>query len=94
MPPIRCHRSLGCENSGKLRPSSVVHVVPDDSFEDWVVRTEIGNELGHYSTREAAELAAQAMAQDQGIELVVHLPDGKTIRMNFAKGWVARLFSR
>jgi hypothetical protein len=66
--------------------SGVVHVVPDDSFEDWVVRTEIGNELGHYSTREAAELAAQAMAQDQGIELVVHLPDGKTIRRNFAKG--------
>jgi hypothetical protein len=26
--------------------------------------------------------------------LVEHLPDGKTIRRSFAKGWAARLFSR
>lgn len=71
-----------------------IHVVPDDSFDDWVVRTDAGNELGHYSTREAAERAAQAMSQDQDVELVVRLPDGKTIRRNFAKGWAARLFSR
>jgi hypothetical protein len=71
-----------------------IHVVPDDSFDDWVVRTEVGKELGHYATREAAELAAQAMAQDRGVELVVHLPDGKTIRRILAKGWAARLFSR
>jgi hypothetical protein len=71
-----------------------IHVVPDESFDDWVVCADVGDELGHYPTREAAELAAQAMAQDQGAELVVHLPDGKTIRRNFAKGWAARLFSR
>jgi len=71
-----------------------IHVVPDDNFEDWVVRTNVGNELGRYATREAAELAAQAIAQDQKVELVVHLPDGKTIRRNFARGWMARFFSR
>jgi hypothetical protein len=70
-----------------------IHVVPDDSFDDWVVRIEVGNELGHYATREAAE-AAQAIAQDRNVELVVHLPDGKTIRRNFAKGWATRLFAR
>jgi hypothetical protein len=74
--------------------SGTVHVVPDDSFEDWVIRTEIGSELGRYATREAAELAAEAMARNQGIELVVHLPDGKTISRNFAKGWLARLLSK
>lgn len=71
-----------------------VHVVPDDSFEDWVVRTESGSELGHYATREAAELAAEAMARNQGIELVVHLPDGRTISRNLRKEWLARLFSK
>jgi hypothetical protein len=74
--------------------TGAIHVVPDDSFDDWIVRTEAGNELGHYSTREAAELAAQAIAQDRNAELVVHLPDGKTIRRNFAKGWPTRLFAR
>lgn len=74
--------------------SGSVHVVPGDSFEDWVVRTETGSELGHYATREAAEFAAEAIARKQGIELVVHLPDGKTISRNFAKGWLARLFSK
>jgi len=74
--------------------SETVHVVPDDSFEDWVIRTETGSELGHYATREAAELAAEAMARNQRIELVVHLPEGKTISRNFAKGWLARLFSK
>lgn len=71
-----------------------IHVVPDDRFDDWVVRTDVDNELGHYSTREAAELAAQAMAQDRGVELVVHLPDGRMVRRNFGKGWAAKLFSR
>lgn len=71
-----------------------LHVVPDDSFEDWVVRTETGSELGHYATREAAELAAEAIARNQEIELVVHLPDGKTIDRNFAKNWFARFFGK
>ena len=44
--------------------ASAIHVVPDDSFDDWVVRGDIGNEFGHYVTREAAELAAQAIARE------------------------------
>jgi hypothetical protein len=45
-------------------------------------------------TREAAERAAQAIAQEREAELVVHLPDGKTGRTHFAKSWAARLFRR
>ena len=71
--------------------TAAVHVVPDDSFDDWVVRGEIGNELGHYPTREDAERFAQAIAQEREAELVVHLPDGRTARMSFKKGWVTRL---
>jgi hypothetical protein len=75
-------------------PAAVIHVVQDGNFDDWVVRADIGQEFGHYATREAAERIAQAIAQERQSELVVHLPDGKTRRMNFAKSWAARLFRR
>jgi hypothetical protein len=71
-----------------------IHVVPDDNFDDWVVRGDKGSEFGHYSTREAAELAAQAMAREFGANLVVHLPGGRTTRQSFAKGWISRLLRR
>ena len=74
--------------------AAVIHVVPDDKFDDWVVRADMGQEFGHYPTREAAERAAQAIAQEREAELVVHLPDGKTSRTRFAKSWTARLFRR
>ena len=74
--------------------SAAIHVVPDDSFDDWVVRGDTGNEYGHYPTREAAERAAQAIAQEREAELVAHLPDGKTSRTRFAKSWTARLIRR
>jgi hypothetical protein len=74
--------------------AAAIHVVPDDNFDDWVVRADIGQEFGHYPTREAAELIAQAIAQQREAELVVHLPDGRTSRKSFAKGWAARLFRR
>ena len=35
---------------------SSIHVAPDDAFEDWIVREEDGPQLGHYPTRETAEL--------------------------------------
>ena len=66
--------------------AAAIHVVPDDSFEDWVVRDDNGDEFGHYATREAAELVAQAIARKCGDELVVHLPDGRMSRKSFAKG--------
>ncbi len=63
----------------------VIHVVPDDNFDDWVVRADIGQEFGHYPTREAAERVAQAIAQEREAELVVHLPDGKNEPNAFCK---------
>jgi hypothetical protein len=60
--------------------AAVIHVVPDDSFDDWIVRDECARELGHYPTREAAELVAQAVARKRRGELIVHLADGTTSR--------------
>ena len=73
--------------------AAAIHVVPDDNFDDWVVRADIGQEF-HYPTREAAERVAQPIAQEREAELVVHLPDGKTSRTCFTKSWAARLFRR
>jgi hypothetical protein len=73
--------------------SAAIHVVPDDSFDDWVVRADVGQELGHFPSREEAELAAHMIAQEHEADLVIHLPDGRTQRKRFAKGWLAKLFS-
>ena len=76
--------------------AAAIHVVPDDNFDDWVVRADIGQEFGHYPTLEAAERGAQEIARQREAELVVplvvHLPDEKTSRTRFAKSWAARLF--
>jgi hypothetical protein len=74
--------------------AAAIHVVPDDSFDDWVVRGEVGQEFGHYPTRESAELVAQEIAREREADLVVHLPDGRTSRKSFKKGWAARLLGR
>ena len=74
--------------------AAAIHVVPDHNFDDWVVRADIGQEFGHYPTREAAERVAEVIAQEREAELVVHLPDGKTSRTRFAESWAARLFRR
>jgi len=70
-----------------------IHIAPDDSFDDWVVRDENGAELGHYPTREEAEIVGETRARKRGDELFIHLPDGRTSRKSFAKGWLARWFS-
>ena len=72
--------------------AATIHLVPDDNFDDWVVRAGVGQEFGHFPTREAAERVAQAIAQEREAKLVVYLPDGKTT--HFAKSWAARLFRR
>ena len=78
--------------------AATIHVVPDDNFDDWIVRADVGQEFGHCPTREAAERVAQEIAQQREAELVVHLvvhlPDEKTSRTRFAKSWAARLFRR
>jgi uncharacterized protein DUF2188 len=73
--------------------TTAIHIAPDDSFDDWVVRDEDGSELGHYPTREEAEMVGETLARKQGGELVIHLPDGAISRKSFAKGWLARWFS-
>ena len=73
---------------------AAIHVVPDDSFDDWIVRGDIGDEFGDYPTREAAERVAEAIAQQRETELVVHLPNRRTTCRSFAKGWLARSFRR
>ena len=74
--------------------AAAIHVVPDDNFDDRVVRADIGQEFGHYPTREAAERVAQAIAQEREAELVVHLSGGKTPERVLQKSWAARLFRR
>jgi hypothetical protein len=74
--------------------AAAIHVVPDDSFEDWIVRGEVGQDIGHFPTREEAEQLAEAIAREQQADLVVHLPDGRTSRKSFKKSWAARLFGR
>jgi hypothetical protein len=41
-------------------PVDAIHVIPDHSFEDWIVRDKRGHKLGHYPTRESAELIRRA----------------------------------
>jgi hypothetical protein len=45
--------------------AQAIHVVPDDNFGDWAVRADIGQDFGHYPTREAAERVAQAIALER-----------------------------
>ena len=66
--------------------TTAIHVRPDEAFDDWILQNESGRELGHFGTREAAELAARAIAQQFGDELVIHLPDGRTTRERIANG--------
>jgi hypothetical protein len=70
---------------------AAIHIMPDYRFDDWIVQDDQGRELGHYPTREAAELVAQRLAQRRRGELVIHLPDGRTSLGSFAKWW-ARFF--
>jgi Uncharacterized protein conserved in bacteria (DUF2188) len=65
---------------------TALHILPDDSFDDWIVRDDSGRELGHCPTREAAELVAHALARKLEGEIVVHLRDGRTSRTSAANG--------
>jgi uncharacterized protein DUF2188 len=65
-----------------------VHVLPDDNFDDWIVREDAGRELGHYPTREEAEAVAEPLVRKRKGMLVIHLPDGRTECRSFAPGWL------
>jgi hypothetical protein len=78
-----------------MRATNVtIHVVPDDTFDDWIVCEDGRPELGHFPTREAAELAAQNLVRKRGGALVIHLPDGRHESKRVEKGWLARWFGR
>jgi hypothetical protein len=47
------------------------------------VRDERGHELGHYPTRQSAELIAEPLAQKLHGHLVVYLGDGRVSRESF-----------
>ncbi len=64
--------------------ATALHIVPDECFDDWILRDDSGRELG--PPREAAELVAQALARRLESEIVVHLPDGRTSRASVTKG--------
>jgi hypothetical protein len=70
---------------------ATVHVVPNANFEGWIVCDESGRELGHFPTREGAELTAQTVARERRSDVVIHFPDGRTDRKTVAKVWIARL---
>ena len=65
---------------------AIIYVMPDNSFDDWIVQDDSGCTLGRFPTREAAELVAQPLAKTQRGELVIRLPDGRTTRQSFANG--------
>jgi hypothetical protein len=61
-----------------MRAAAVAtHLIPDDAFDDWVVRDDGGREIGHHPTRKATELAAQEFVRGRGGAVVIHLPDGR-----------------
>ena len=70
--------------SRSKRPMAIaaIHVVPDESFDDGVVRDDSGYERGHHPTRESAELAGQAIAQKLRGQLVVYPLAEQTSRTN------------
>jgi hypothetical protein len=71
--------------SRSKRPMAIaaIHVVPDEGFDDWVVRDDSGYELGHCPTRESAELVGQAIARKLRGQFVVYPPAEQTSRTNF-----------
>jgi len=82
------------ENLTMAERRDTIHIVPDENFDDWIVREGTGREFGHYATREAAELVAEPLAKERGSELVIHLPGGGTNRKSFANWWLLRLLGR
>jgi hypothetical protein len=60
--------------------ASTIGVVPDHD----------GQELGHYATREAAEMAAETIARKPEAEQIVHLPLKERVQ-TFCEGWLAIL---
>ena len=72
---------------------ATIHVV-QISPNDWVVRQDSGRELGHYSSRDAAEIVGRKLARKHRADLMIHDRSGKVKTEGQGKGWFARLFGR
>jgi NTE family protein len=61
--------------------AAAIHVVPDDNFDDWVVRNDNGHEFGHYPTREAAEPVRSLWSRMLVADLASGAVPGVLVRM-------------
>ncbi len=64
-----------------MRLNEAFHVMPKNG-EGWVVREHepAGRLLGHFKRRALAEAFGRALAHRQGVELIVHMGDGRQVR--------------
>jgi hypothetical protein len=67
--------------------ATAIHIAPDDSFDDWVVRDENGREPGHYPTREEAEIVGETRASAATSWSLISLTAGPIARALQRDGW-------
>ena len=71
-----------------------IHVLPGD-HQDWIVREDRGRELGHYPSKQAAEIVGRKLATKRKVEVVIYGPGGTVQkRSRPRKGIFAKLFGR
>ena len=70
------------------------YILPDDNFDDWIVREMEAKRSANFATKEEAQLVEEDMARKRPAEIVIHLPDGLTQRKAMSKGWIARSWDR
>jgi hypothetical protein len=70
-----------------------IHVVAL-SRSDWVVKEDSGREFGHYATKSEAQAVGIKLARKRRTGLIVHDEDGKRVRSQPNRSWIARLFGR
>jgi Uncharacterized protein conserved in bacteria (DUF2188) len=70
-----------------------IHVVAL-SRSDWVVKEDSGREFGHYATKSEAQAVGIKLASKRRTGLIVHDEDGKRVRSQANRSWIARLFGR
>jgi len=74
--------------------AAAIHVVPATASTTGSCAADIGHEFGHYGTREAAELAAQAIRAEEREPTHYSSPYGKTSRKSFKKRMGSQMLGR
>ena len=64
---------------------AAIHVVPDDNFDDWVVRGNIGQEFGHSPPERKPSSPPSRSRENARPNSIIHLPDGRTSRKSFKR---------